>query len=273
MGSTEFEREIQHLIELAEAEQQRAQRRIDAAQEAFAAAAKRVKSHQETLGVYREEHGLKQDDTSGQIDEDVRQRFSDKSIKEALILIGEDNNGLIEGAAAGRILVKAGWYANTDAASGSVYSGLTRYPKVFEKVARGKYRLHQNTKPKPVNGVAKSAEEKMRRGVAAVDTTVLNRAGEELQRSLATIDTSALNEAGVQMRRNLAALDASALNTIGEQMRHNLAALNASALNTVGEQMRSTLAGLDISALSTVSDQMRSTLAGLDVGGLSGAAR
>ncbi len=139
MDSTDFEREIQMLISELDKERDKIEQRLVACQRELATIEHKIGTLQETLGIYREHHGLPQPVVA--IDERLRERFAGMSIKDMLVTMAQEQAGSLDAPRACRTLVQIGVFKDYRNASGSVYPTLIRNPDLFEKISRGQYRL------------------------------------------------------------------------------------------------------------------------------------
>ena len=149
MGSTDFEREAQIISAELEREREKLRRRVEMAQQALEEVERKIGAMAAAVRAYREYHNIPQEEAG--VDDALRERFQNLSTKDALIQIAQERGGVLEGKEACQILVRAGMCKDLRNASGSVYATFNRYPDLFEKVARGKYRLVlQTIKPESI---------------------------------------------------------------------------------------------------------------------------
>jgi hypothetical protein len=153
MGSTDFEREAQIISAELEREREKLRRRVEMAQQALEEIERSIGAMAAAVRAYREYHNIPQEEAG--VDDALRERFKNLSTRDALIQIAEERGGVLEGKEACQILVRAGMCKDLRNASGSVYATFNRYPDLFQKVARGKYRLlRQTAKPATFSAAA-----------------------------------------------------------------------------------------------------------------------
>lgn len=138
-NKTDFEREIGILIGELEKERGKLQKRLAQATEALVDVESKLTHLKETEAIYRDYHKLPQV-TIG-VDEQLRQTYDGLTVKEALVVFARNHGELIDASGAGHELVRAGLFKNQRNASGSIYSALKRYPRIFRKIIRGEYAL------------------------------------------------------------------------------------------------------------------------------------
>ncbi len=75
------------------------------------------------------------------IDQELQREFGRLSIKDMLIVIAQDSDGLLDLAVARKILVRAGVFKDDRNAATSMAPILSRHEDIFRRVARGRYVL------------------------------------------------------------------------------------------------------------------------------------
>ena len=139
MSEQDFEQQIRFMIEDAEKERDKLNRRISSAQEGLVIIEAKLDAYRQTLRDYCEFHGIPfQENTT---DEALRAEFAELTTKDALIRIGRARGGVIVARDACRVLVQAQMFKNPRNASGNIYSAFQRFPNIFRRIDKGTYLL------------------------------------------------------------------------------------------------------------------------------------
>lgn len=137
--NTLVEDELQELLNDLEVKRKQLAEKVLQAQGDLGGVDAELETIRNALKIYREAHGLPMKPAAP--DDVLRQAFEGKTYKDILVDIALANAGYLVGKEATRIFVTAGLFPDKDKAAARIYSTLGRFPKLFEKIGRGEYRL------------------------------------------------------------------------------------------------------------------------------------
>jgi hypothetical protein len=132
---------IQLLIADREKERDKLTRRADAVSEQLRVVERDLEGLRATERMLKEHLGIQEPGESSGIDESLRARFADMTHKDVLIAIAHDHGGILKAKQACGIMVNAGVCKDERAAQNAFYRTVSRFPDLFDKMDRGKYRV------------------------------------------------------------------------------------------------------------------------------------
>lgn len=133
------EDEIRALIQEAQEERQKLQRRILSAQRAIEAIDQKLAAFQVTLNALLDRYGLERDRPTVFVDPALAAEFRGMAPKEMLLRWAEQHGGEVVMNEACKFLAAAGLFTDDRQAAGTLFSTIKRMPD-FERVDRGVYR-------------------------------------------------------------------------------------------------------------------------------------
>lgn len=136
---SEFERAMEQFIESLEVERKELRAHVAHIQAKLTTVEDQLAAARKTLDGYRVKHGIRLPPPRDQ--EDFRLRYQGLTIREALVRIARENDGLLDVSVASNVLINSGMFSDVRSAGSSIYPTLARSGDIFKKVERGKYRL------------------------------------------------------------------------------------------------------------------------------------
>jgi hypothetical protein len=146
-STSEWERETNRLIEMAEDEQRKAEQRVLAAQHSLAAARQKAEALRTARDYWRRDHGLPPVDLVAEGAEALT-GYHGISSKEMVAHWADQHNGEVVMNEMCTALTAAGLFQDKEQAAGTLHSAVGRMPE-FEKIGRGIFRRRAEHEQSP----------------------------------------------------------------------------------------------------------------------------